>query len=204
MKSNKLSLIVVFAALAVGCDGQSAKQNLQVDEKSQIAKTTMPVIEVDASTPDRAIKSYWLLLDKLRSDYHNNYNSHLPTILRQQEAMAKMMTGAAYDGIKAKSDALELFSREILDVKVESESRAVIIAKIKNSTPIPVGAEVSKLQEQSRSEGDKYKYVLEKANFGWQVAEIWDFKTYTSPSGWSKIIPGDGKPYASSETYEGR
>ena len=128
----------------------------------------------------------------------------LATTAKLPKKTSAKVSGTAFNDVKVKFGTLESFIRDIVDVKIESESRAVIIANIKNSTPIPPGAELSKYQEQSRNEGDKYKYVLEKSQPGWQIAEIWDFKTYRSPPGWSKMVPGDGKPFVSSSTYEGR
>lgn len=173
----------------------------------QLAHSPDPVatpVDIDITTPDRAIKSYWKVQDQIRTEHLSHYKAQLPTLHRSQASAERVMTGTAFTDIKIKSGTLEIFTRDIVDVKVESESRAVIIASIKNSTLIPAGAEVSKFQEQSRNEGDKYKYVLEKSPLGWQIAEIWEFSKYTSPPGWSKIIPGDGKPYVSSLTYDGR
>ena len=95
----------------------------------------------------------------------------------------------------------ETFSRDILEVKVESDSRAVVVAVLKNTTPIPQGAEVTKFDEERRRDGERYKYVLFKDQSGWRVAEIWEWSAYPSPH-WKKSRPGDGKPTVPSLTYD--
>jgi hypothetical protein len=204
MQLRNILAIIPSLFLAVAC-GANNSQQVKPNLKSTEVPAQVPThVELDLTTPDRALKSYWKIQDKIRAEHFLNYTAQLPTFHRIQASAEKVMTRTAFDDVKEKSGRLESFNRNIIDVKVESESRAVIITSIKNSTPVPVGAELSKFEEQSRSEGDKYKYVLEKHPPGWQVAEIWDFKTYSTPPSWSKIIPSDGKPFISSSTYEGR
>ena len=95
----------------------------------------------------------------------------------------------------------ETFSRDLIDVKIESESRSIITTTIKNTTPIPAGAEVSKYDEESRKDGDRFKYVLEKNQAGWRLAEIWKWQSYSSR--WEKRHPGDGTPHVHSLTMDG-
>ena len=96
----------------------------------------------------------------------------------------------------------ETFARDILEVKVESESRAVVVAVIKNTTPIPAGAEMTKYDEERRRDGERYRYILQRDSGSWRVAEIWEWETYPTPK-WKKARPGDGKPSVPSLTYEG-
>ncbi|MCG3185941.1 MAG: hypothetical protein IOMNBAOH_00483 [Rhodocyclaceae bacterium] len=204
MQLSKFLAIFSSVLITAGCGGNNTEQAKPEAKSSSASAQISTPVDIDITTPDRALKSYWKVQDQIRAEHFAHYNAQLPTFHRTQASAEKVMTGTAFNDVKVKPGTLESFTRDIIDVKVESESRAVIIASIKNSTPIPAGAELSKYQEQSRNEGDKYKYVLEKSQPGWQIAEIWDFKTYTSPPGWSKIIPGDGKPFVSSSTYEGR
>lgn len=91
-----------------------------------------------------------------------------------------MTTGAALTNQDPPAEPCELavLSRDIAEVKVESETRAVVLAKIKPATPIPVGAVLTAEQSKRREEGARYKYVLEKVGVEWKVAQIyqfWDF-----------------------------
>lgn len=159
-------------------------------------------VPVDLATPDKALKSYWAVRDSIRAK-----RSEMFAAAKEIYRASEVQMGAVSDAALAKTFATDLaepetFSRDLMDVKVESESRAVIVAVIKNTTPIPAGAEMSKLDEKLRTEGERFRYVLEKSQADWRVSEIWEWSTYPS-SGWKKMQPGDGKPRVSSFAYDG-
>ena len=165
-------------------------------------KVSSVKVNLDLSTPDKALKSYWAVRDSVRSKQVELFAQNKEVY---QSAAAQMSEVA--DGVLAKSFSfdiipLEIFSRDLLDVKVESESRAVIIAVIKNSTPIPAGAEMSEFDEERRRDGERYRYILEKNQTGWRVSEVWEWSTYPSDA-WKKIKPDDGKPHVPSLAYNG-
>ena len=165
-------------------------------------KVSSVKVNLDLSTPDKALKSYWAVRDSVRSKQVELFTQNKEVY---QSAAAQMSEVA--DGVLAKSFSfdiipLEIFSRDLLDVKVESESRAVIIAVIKNSTPIPAGAEMSEFDEERRRDGERYRYILEKNQTGWRVSEVWEWSTYPSDA-WKKIKPDDGKPHVPSLAYNG-
>ena len=167
------------------------------------AKVERPEVQIDVTTPDRALKSYWALQDAIRAKHADIYRRAFPEYRASEKNPSSVVSGAVDAYFASKEQVFESFSRDIVDVKVESESRAVIVAVIKNSTPIPAGAEVSKFTEQERRDGQRYKYVLEKSSDGWRIAEIWGWETYSTPD-WKKQIPYDGEPYVPSSTYGGR
>ena len=165
-------------------------------------KVSSVKVNLDLATPDKALKSYWAVRDSVRSKQVELFTQNKEVY---QSAAAQMSEVA--DGVLAKSFSfdiipLEIFSRDLLDVKVESESRAVIIAVIKNSTPIPAGAEMSEFDEERRRDGERYRYILEKNQTGWRVSEVWEWSTYPSDA-WKKIKPDDGKPHVPSLAYNG-
>lgn len=80
--------------------------------------------------------------------------------------------------------------RTIQEVKVESESRAVVIANIRNTTPIPAGAQPDKYDTERREHGELFRYVLEKSGTSWQIAEVYmrdELRLYGGD--WRKILP---------------
>lgn len=163
---------------------------------------TSEKVNLDLATPDKALKSYWAVRDSVRAKQVEIFSQNKD---RFQSAEAQM--SAVADGAVAKSFSFDItpidtFSRDLIDVKVESESRAVIVVVIKNSTPIPAGAEISKFDEELRRDGERYRYILEKNQTGWRVSEIWEWSTYPSAE-WKKKLPRDGKPHVPSLTYEG-
>lgn len=98
--------------------------------------------------------------------------------------------------------APQRFSRDIVSVSTETESRAVVIAVIRNATPVPEGAEPSKYDEDARRNGDTYRYVLERSSNEWKVAELWEQDKFGDRE-WKKILPRDSAPMVPSMTFEG-
>jgi hypothetical protein len=91
----------------------------------------------------------------------------------------KMTTGAAHAEFINKPDcAPQTYSREIVEVKVESDTRAIVLAKIKATTPIPSGATPDADDLKKREEGFPYKYLLEKVGSEWKIAQIYSYASY--------------------------
>ncbi len=156
-----------------------------------------PKVQVDLSTPDRALKSYWAVRDAVSARNHEFVKSEA-VVRANAEDKTQYLTVADEALTKAfteHANVLETFARDIMDVKVESESRAVITARIKNNTPIPAGATVTKYDEERRANGDRYRYVLEKTQSGWRVAEIWEWDEFGRKAEWKKMQPRDEGPY---------
>lgn len=175
------------------------------------AKTDLPTtgapevvrpVQTDMTTPDKALKSFWAVRDAVRKTQADLFAKHLEEYRASQGQINAVAAGALAKTFAAEVDVPETFSRDIVDVKVESESRAVIVASIKNTSAIAAGAEPSKYEEERRRDGDRYKYVLERDQTGWRVAEIWEWRAYPSPD-WKKSRPDDGKPRVPSLTYYG-
>lgn len=159
-----------------------------------------PLPTADTSTPDRALKSYWALLD------WTNANSHAVRKINRQSKDYKEGAAAlkqlAVPRIAGENEEeyeapLYVYSREIMTANVETESRAVVMATIKNVTPLPAGVQLDAQAQERREKGSPYKYVLEKDNTGWKVAEVWEagsypFRMQPSDSGLHPVWVGFG------------
>ena len=55
----------------------------------------------------------------------------------------------------------------------ESPRRAVIVANIRNVTPVPRGAKPSAALVRQRKKGEDFKYVLALDGTQWKVLEVW-------------------------------
>jgi hypothetical protein len=175
------------------------------------SKTEQPLLErkisstkvtLDLATPDKAIKSYWAVRDSIRAKQVELFAQNKESFHSAEAQISAVADGSLAETFSFDITPVETFSRDLIDVKVESDSRAVIVVVIKNSTPIPVGAEMSKFDEQRRRDGERYRYILEKNQSGWRVSEIWEWSTYPSAE-WKKSLPRDGKPIVPSLTYNG-
>ena len=165
-------------------------------------KHTTINVPLELATPDKALKTYWAVRDSVGVKLTEEYTMTADRAKVAQSQLGMVVDAPLLKSLTAFNLTPETFSRDILEVKVESESRAVIVAVIKNTTPLPAGGEMSKFDEERRRDGERYRYVLEKGQTGWRVSEIWGWDTYPSP-GYSKKHPRDGKPYIPSLTYDG-
>lgn len=172
----------IAVLLILGCqpnNGVGARNSLH-QKLAHVAS-----IPIDASTPDRALKSYWQIKDAVRklefewdidrySEFYKAKNS------AGFNARKLMTSGVLSDSLrdKAKYREFEQYEREIIDLKQDSESRATVFAKIRNSTPIPEGAVVSDSDKKRRLEGARFKYILEKEQGGWKVSQVYIFDEF--------------------------
>jgi hypothetical protein len=159
-------------------------------------------VTLDLATPDKALKSYWAVRDSVRAKQVELFAQSKEDFQSAEAQMSAVADGALAKSFSFDTIPIETFSRDLIDVKIESESRAVIVVVIKNSTPIPAGAEMSKFAEEFRRDGERYRYILEMSKAGWRVSEIWEWSTYPSNE-WKKIRPGDSKPYVPTSVYVG-
>jgi hypothetical protein len=172
--------IVVTTALLTGC-------GVGTDSTSSPPKT-------DLSTPDRALKSYWATQDWLEASGLGGKRS---ADLANAKYLAPLTTGTVGAATKNVGKPVA-FVRDLVEVKSESESRASVLAKIRNATPIPPGADVTDYHRKAR-EGHTYKYVLEKVGAEWRVSEIWAYFEFMNPPQWQKLF--DGTPHVESHTH---
>lgn len=155
---------LTLAALLAGCLEQPR------------APAPPPPPQFDGSTPDRAIKSYWAIKDWEQKAIKTWLAMDDPTTVAVWEQRALVLTDkllrSKQEG-RARYAVIQIYEREIQEVKVESDSRAVVVATVRNTTPLPADLRLSASDEQERTGGSRVKYVLEKGNKGWQVAELW-------------------------------
>lgn len=170
---NKFVISAILIASVVAC-----KPAPHASEPTKM-RLSPPSLQIDASTPDRALKSYWQLMD----NFWLSHNSWLKASFDSLDLdayrphFATLATGnisAFYDRrSKPKAQPLDRYEREILEVKQESASRAVVFVKIRNVTPLPEGAVLSERQTRNRHDGFDVKYVMEKDSDGWKVADVY-------------------------------
>ena len=154
----------------------SATPATTVPASAQVAEPKRP--EFDGTSPDNFIKSWWAYMGYLsavaRAECREEADSaELKAAIRYaQDALTPAAFVLAEAGSR-RTCSSNVLSREIESVKSESETRAVVLATIRNVTPIPTGAVVDKDQLKRRAEGRKFKYVLEKVEGRWKLAQIY-------------------------------
>ena len=203
MKAIKFlaSSIALAAAVLAGC-GQSTSS--APPSASTSTQPTPPAkVQIDLSTPDKALKSYWAVKDSVRSagvELISKLDSEMKPYKKQVNAVTSEAIANSFFG---EDNVFETFSRDIIKVDVESESRAVIFVVIRNTTAIPTGVKPSDDEEKRRRDGERYKYVVERDKTDWKVSEIWEWSKYFPENDWKKILPSDREKYAPSYTRVG-
>lgn len=173
---------VVLALLLSGCNSNNQTPT----------KLTAPGIDV--STPDKTVKSLWAVIDwrsAMGVEEGQRYiktSDSLTWLKLQEQLNAKEITASITANM-----AIEKYSRDIVQANVETESRAVVVAIIKNITPLPADAVLSKYQIKARDEGSRIKYVLEKNASNWQISEAWVWDEYSN--GFRKSRPDNSTYY---------
>lgn len=180
---KKISLTALFITLAVSaCD-------INFNDKSGAVIAQKPTINL--TTPDRSIKSYWELKDWV----HDNERQLYLNALQKNEVYVTtgVLPTVSLGGVKAyfsmgveQSLPLRKLLRKIESVKQETESRAIVVARVVNDDPIPQGLVMSEEDKKKRELGTIFKYVLEKDKDGWKVAEVYEVDS---------IFGGDREPY---------
>lgn len=170
--------LVAIATLAIaGCDQISSV----IGKSSNKVEPELPRVEIDfeanLTSPDNALKSWWRYIDA-KIEANNNRCKTVYQKMIIKDGYSKVATGEVQEALasnKVKCNKTT-YAREILEVKVETETRAVALAKITNSTPTTVTPSAG--EEKRRAEGEKYKYVIEKVGTDWRIAQVYEYTSY--------------------------
>jgi hypothetical protein len=204
---NKLLAIFIFSQLLfTSCNVKSSKS--QGDSTSKSPSDSFVVPELRTDSPDAVVKSYWALqdwerdhgFDMYRESFHRTQG--LKSLFLAKRKIASGPYGEAVvkeenflDNIKnnSGSDIKSVFERDIIEVKSESETRAVVHAKIKNITPIPHDFIMEEYDEKQREYGCDVQYITEKTNGQWQLTQA--LHRIDAESSWSKKWENSQKNY---------
>lgn len=183
---SNLLLMLTLNACNLGKDSpdQLDTDKLKFSDAQSISK-----LNIDLKSPDNAVKSVWVVLDEnLRLDKKmcEDIGDFRTKLIEEMLQNVKQVSNGAmleYYKKNAHKCNYSTYSKEILEVKLESETRAIVFAKIKNITPIPEGYKLDVDELKSRDIGEKYKYLLEKDSQGWKVVQAFTLSEYAEKSG---------------------
>ncbi|WP_128422745.1 hypothetical protein [Delftia tsuruhatensis] len=200
---RNLAISIALSIFLVACDSGEQKNKIVADVGSLNPSTSdvMARPKISKESPDSALKSYWAVKDWIKRVEDDQFKKVIKNkeLLATHEAFSSVVSPEiAYRNIYP----IDEFNRDIIEAKMETETRASIRAIIKNSTPVPEGAEVTDYDRKRRDAGDEFKYIMEKTNSGWIVSEIWAFDRLFDKK-WTKISPQPNKPHVSTLTING-
>lgn len=147
-----------------------AKENLK--SESRVINFVPP--EPNLSSPDNSVKSWWALNDAIAKEYNEECKRGDPRSEAFQAARRALATGGTKEYFqKTNNCRLSEYDRTIERASVETETRAVVLANIKNATRLPDGVSLSKYAKENVEKGLSYKYVLARESDKWYVDEVY-------------------------------
>ncbi|RRV49589.1 hypothetical protein [Pseudomonas sp. p106] len=157
------------------------------------AKKAVSEIKVSNVSPDMTVKSWWAL-----KDAGIRLNDELCTELVKSRAELEEKTKAIADdelnfGTTC-STVTDRYERKIESVDVQSDTRAIVTALIKNTTPPDPGASLDSEEQANKEKGYAFKYLLERsdANSGWSISQVSKMAFYSRS--WDDVYKKP-KPY---------
>lgn len=189
---NRILAISLSTLALAGC--------LEKGEKSEglaKAKNAIEKIEVTRNSPDMTVKSWWRVKDASMDLYLEECKERMKVEDPVFKKLSELSTPDIYTGREC-NNSPDTYDREITKVDVQSDTRALVYARISNTTPPDEGAVLSEKDRKRKEEGEGYQYVLERkdANAEWKISQVSN-STYWSPE-WKSVFK---KPEPSSNKY---
>lgn len=135
---------------------------------------------LNLSSPEKTLESYWAVKDWrektiLSEALAEGKNTVHLVFLKEMEELTEGETKKYFSNFQPRP--LTILSRKIISKVEESTSRVIIVANVKNVTPIPADASPAASDIARREAGQDFKYILEKKNNEWRILEIWSLHT---------------------------
>jgi hypothetical protein len=187
------------ASLLGGCNEGSKESSVENKQKKDVAANASE-IEIDLTSPDHAVKTWWALID-LKENQSAKRCIESNEKDREDKITAGIksaITGDALARLTSDPDCTaEAYSREIREVKQESDTRSIVLANVKNITMPPSKAIPDETDTKWREKGFEFKYVVEKTSEGWKIAQVYKFDEVNrliDKDVWEKQFESDALP----------
>ena len=171
---KKISAISVLVLAVSGCDQISGKV------AEQLQKSNLELeFSRDLSSPDNALKSWWRFLDATEKKTFENCERYFSYQSARENYYSKFTAG---DVLSIKVNQLNecklnTYSRSIQEVMQETETRAIALATIKNTTPSSLTP--TEDEKIDREKGSTYRYLIEKDKGEWKISQVSKLSTYS-------------------------
>ncbi|MCV4343335.1 hypothetical protein [Pseudomonas capsici] len=168
----------LLASLA-GC-GKPPESKGLADAENRISE-----LKIYQNSPDMTVKSWWEVKDAglalssakcaLLADSATEAQHHL-----------KALAGPKISTV-IRCPRIDTYDRAIENVQVQSDTRAIVLARVRNVTPPDDGASTSSSEQRIKDVGSEIRYLLERANSsdGWKIMQITEKAGYTNT--WEEI-----------------
>ncbi len=188
---QRLTIIGMAALALAGCFDKGP-----ADEGLAKAVGVVSAIEAANNSPDVAVKSWWRIKDAsavIRIEVcKNNLKLAAPYFAKLSQLAEKQLIS---EGECEKTPLV--FDRQITKVDVQSDTRAVVTAHVRNATPPEDGATLDAEAKKTKEAGEPFQYVLERPDTksGWMITKISSFSSYTKDwrDAYPKAEPSDNR-----------
>lgn len=180
---QRLIITGVTALALTGCFDRD-----QADDGLGKAVGVVSAIEAANNSPDVTVKSWWRVKDAsavIRIEVcKNNLKLAAPYFAKLSQLAEDQLIS---EGGCEKTPLI--FDRQITKVDVQSDTRAVVTAHIRNATPPEEGAVLDADAKKAKEAGEPFQYVLERQDTknGWKITKISSFSSYTKD--WRDAYP---------------
>lgn len=195
---RKLLILPLIALSMAGCARSTEQPTVSASTAPESKPSTIaaaaPVesLVVQSASPDQAVKTWWRYLDLVeshRSEGCRKYSTELPpAYLKYLPQIADADVLASLTP-KPRECIPDVFTRDIDEVKTESETRAIVFGTIKNANPVPPGAQADEYDKKWRASGFKFKYLVEKTGGAWKISQVFRYdesSKYLKKDVWGK------------------
>lgn len=187
MSLSRVTLLLPLVFVLLACnDNGGAKTATEQQSKSQESaakdkpatsrKFVAPIPNLNS--PDNAVKSWWALNDAVQQFVNegckrNDWRNEAIVLAR-----LSISAGGTKEFFQAPDDCiLDTFDRKIERASVETDTRAVVMANIKNNTKLPEGVSLANSSKEDVEKGISYKYVLARESDKWYVDEVYYYSS---------------------------
>ncbi|MFD2641867.1 hypothetical protein [Pseudomonas japonica] len=179
----KQYVVISLAAVVLsGCLDKSEQNAALATSINAIAS-----MEVNKKSPDMAVKSWWRLKDAGAAMFVEACKNYVSMQGPYLDKLSELSTPDIYSDPSC-SETADAFDRQITKVDVQSDTRAVVMAQIRNTTPPEAGAELTGDDRKRKEAGEAFQYVLERSDSkaDWKISEV---STRSSWAGdWDRIF----------------
>ncbi|WP_409313685.1 hypothetical protein [Pseudomonas putida] len=171
-----------FAIVLTGCIEKDAQSDGL--EKSI---TSIKEVKINADSPDMTVKSWWRLRDAAIILDVENCKFYLRKAADYSAKVSQLSTDSVHTGPTCEGEPLT-FDRQITNVDVQSDTRAVVTAQIKNTTPPEKGSTLESADKKAKEAGAPYRYILEReeASGPWKISKVLTMPSYADT--WEEVF----------------
>lgn len=183
-----VSVVLVISA----CGNDATVESIAAEASSTSDIEVIEPPQLDFSSPDRSVRTYWQVQDYARQAQEavRVVAMTAPEYALIQELELAVVAGDARRAREMPYREINEMAREIVEVQQQTDTRAVVIARLRNISPIPEGSLVTARSAELRRDGEVVRYIVEQFADGWKVVQA-ESKLLPNAPDWMKHFSPD-------------